>query len=115
MTYTFTTAFVLAAVLSAPAAFAQQKMDDMKGMDMPKQAVPVDSMTHHASGVVEKIDSKAALVTFAHGPVATMKWPAMSMTFQLQDRSMLDKLKIGQKVSFDFLQAPKGFVVTAVR
>jgi Cu/Ag efflux protein CusF len=31
----------------------------------------------------------------------------MSMTFQLKDRSMLDKLKIGQKVSFDFVQAQK--------
>ena len=33
-----TTTFVLAAALATPAAFAQQKMDGMKGMDAPKAA-----------------------------------------------------------------------------
>jgi Cu(I)/Ag(I) efflux system protein CusF len=109
------TTIVLAAVLWAPAGFAQQKMDDMKGMEMPKKAAPDAQVTHQATGVVKKIDAKAGIVTFAHEPVPSMKWPAMTMGFQVQDRMLLDKLSVGQKVSFDFVQGKKGYVVTAVK
>lgn len=112
--FTFT-AILLAAVLSAPAAFAQQKMDEMKGMDMPKKTAPDGQVTHHAIGIVKKVDAKAGVVTLAHEPVQSMKWPAMTMGFQVQDKMLLDKLAVGQKVNFDFIQGTKGYVVTAVK
>lgn len=109
------TPIALAAVLFAPAGFAQQKMDDMQGMDMSKKTAPDGQMTHHAIGVVKKVDAKAGVVTLAHEPVPSMKWPAMTMGFQVQDRMLLDKLAVGQKVNVDFVQAKKGYVVTAVK
>lgn len=108
-------AIVLAAVLSAPAGFAQQKMDDMKGMDAPMKAASSSQMAHQAIGVVKKIDAKAGIVTLAHEPVPSMKWPAMTMGFQVQDKMLLYKLAVGQKVNFDFVQGTKGYVVTAVK
>ena len=110
-----TTTIVLAAVLSAPAGFAQQKMDDMKSMDLPKKAAPDTQVTHEATGVVKKVDAKAGVVTFAHEPVPSMKWPAMTMGFLVQDKMLLDKLAVGQKVKFDFVQGTKGYIVTAIR
>lgn len=110
------TALVVATVLSAPVAFAQQKMDDMKGMDMPKKATPdAQVVTHHATGIVKKVDAQSAIVTFAHDAVPSMKWPAMTMGFQVQDKLMLDKVTVGQKVNFDFVQGTKGFIVTAIK
>ena len=109
------TAIVLASVLSAPAGFAQQKMDDMKGMDAPMKAASGSQMTHRATGVVKKVDAKAGKVTLAHEPVPSMKWPAMTMGFQVEDKMLLDNLAVGQKVNFDFIQGPKGYVVTAVK
>lgn len=109
------TAVVLAAVLAAQAAFAQQKMDDMKGMNMPKKEAAGAQVAHHATGVVKKVDAEAGVVTLAHEPVPSMKWPAMTMGFQVQDKMLLDKLTVGQKVNFDFVQGPKGYVVTAVK
>lgn len=112
--FTFTT-IVLATVLAAPAGFAQQKMDDMKGMDAPMKAASSAQVAHHATGVIKKVDAKAGVVTLAHEPVPSMKWPAMTMGFQVQDKMLLDKLTVGQKVNFDFVQGKKGYVVTAVK
>ena len=110
-----TTTLVLAATLAAPAAFAQQKMDEMKGMDAPKAAASSAAMTHMATGVVQKVDAKAGLVTLAHEPVKTMNWPAMTMGFQVKDKMLFDKLAVGKKVDFEFVQGSKGYVVTSVK
>jgi len=112
--FTFT-AVVLASLFSAPAGFAQQKMDDMKGMDAPVKAASSSQMTHQATGVVKKVDAKAGIVMLAHEPVPSMEWPAMTMGFEVQDKMLLDKLAVGQKVKFDFVQGPKGYMVTAVK
>jgi len=106
---------VFAATLAASTAFAQQKMDDMKGMDAPKPSAPNAQMTHMATGVVKKVDANAGLVTLAHEPVKTMNWPAMTMGFQVTDKMLLDKLTVGKTVDFEFVQGSKGYVVTAVK
>ena len=64
-----TTLIVAAVALMSSAAFAQQKMDDMKSMDMAKKPLAAASATtvHMASGMVKKIDPKSGLVTLAHG------------------------------------------------
>ena len=61
--------------------------------------------THHASGVVEQVTHDS--ITISHGPVPTMQWPAMTMAFAVP-HGMPVKAKVGDKVSFDFRQAPGG-------
>lgn len=110
-------AVAFAVSLASSAALAQQKMDSMKGMDMnakPAASAP-GGMTHHATGTVKKVDAKSGVVTIAHGPVKTLNWSAMSMGFQVNDKMLLEKLKVGQKVDFDFEQNSKGYVVTSVK
>lgn len=102
----------LAAFLSSAAALAQQRMDDMKGMDMGTRPA---AATHHASGVVKSVDASAGAVTLAHDPVKTLNWPAMTMKFQVKDKALLDKLPVGKTVEFDFEQSGKGYVVTSVK
>lgn len=111
-----TTTFA-AAALVASAAFAQQKTDDRKGMDMAKTpAVAASASTvHMGTGLVRKADPKSGLVTLAHGPVKSMKWPAMTMGFQVQDKMLFDKLVVGKKIDFEFMQGSKGYVVTSVK
>jgi Cu(I)/Ag(I) efflux system protein CusF len=110
------TTFVLAAALGASTAFAQQKMDEMKSMDMSKPAASAPAaMSHQATGIVKKFDTKAGLVTLAHEPVKSMNWPAMTMGFQVKDKMLFDKLSVGKKVDFEFVQGSKGYVVTGVK
>ena len=70
---------------------------------------------HQATGVVKKVDAKAGTVTLAHDPVKSLKWPAMTMGFQVKDKMLLDKLAVGKKVEFEFVQHGKDYVITSVK
>ena len=67
---------------------------------------------HAAEGTVESVDSKAGSVSISHGPVASLKWPGMTMEFKVKDRALLQAMKAGAKISFEFAeQAPGEWVV----
>ena len=108
-------------VFAAPFAGAQSQgmggMDmkgDMKGMDM-KSGNKAKSRTHKGSGTVSKVDPAKGTVTIAHGPVESMKWPAMTMTFKAKDKTMLEKVKPGDKIDFSFTQSGKDYVVSEIK
>ena len=111
----FVHTLIVALLSSVTASIAQQKMDDMKGMDMGKNQSAATQATHKAIGTVKKIDSKFGTVTFDHEPVKSMNWSAMTMGFKVADKSLLDKLAEGKKVEFEFKQVGKDYVVTAVK
>ena len=104
---------LLAAVLAGP-AFAQMKGMDMKDMDMKSDKKGM-SQTHKGSGTVSKVDAQKGSVTIAHGPVQSMNWPSMTMTFKAKDKAMLDKVKPGAKVEFSFVQSGKDYIVTEIK
>jgi membrane fusion protein, copper/silver efflux system len=71
--------------------------------------------THSAQGTVESVDSRGGAASISHGPVASLKWPAMTMEFKIKDPALLGRLKPGSKISFDFTeQAPGDWVVLRV-
>lgn len=71
---------------------------------------------HRAEGTVEDIDAKAGAVTLNHGPVASLKWPAMSMEFLVAHPALLAGLKPGAVVSFEFVERKPGeWVITAIK
>ena len=118
-----TIALVLALSTSA-FAFAQSssmKDRDMKGMDM--KTMPMDKMssdssakatTHKATGTVKAIDLTKGTLTLAHGPVKSLSWPAMTMTFAVKNKVFFDKLAVDKKVTIDFTKQDASYVVTAV-
>lgn len=113
-----TNTLILAAVLPISVAFAQQKMDTMKPMDMsnkPAAMTQMTQMTHKAVGVVKNVNPKAGVVTLAHEAVNSMNWPPMTMGFKVKDKTLLAKLKEGRKVEFEFVQEDDDYVVTKVK
>jgi Cu(I)/Ag(I) efflux system periplasmic protein CusF len=70
---------------------------------------------HWAVGVVKKVDPKAGTVTLAHEPVKSIKWPSMTMAFQVKDKALLEKLPEGRKVEFEFEERGRDYVVTNVK
>lgn len=71
------------------------------------------SVSHSASGTIDELDLKAGVVTINHGPVASLKWPAMTMDFKLANSALTTGILPGQKVSFEFLErAPGEWVIT---
>jgi Cu(I)/Ag(I) efflux system protein CusF len=65
---------------------------------------------HQASGKVTKVDRSAGRVTIAHGPVASLKWPAMTMAFEVRDKALFDKM-----LEFSFVEQNRKHVVTGVK
>ncbi len=64
--------------------------------------------THRGEGRVEAVDPANASVTLTHGPIASLKWPAMTMDFKVKDAALLRALKPGEKVIFDLAGEPGG-------
>jgi Cu(I)/Ag(I) efflux system protein CusF len=120
-------ALSLALVLSiAIPVISHAQSGDMKGMDTksmdgmkmdPKSMSKGDKgqASHKATGVVKSTDRNKGTVTLAHDPVPSLKWPAMTMSFAVKDKAMLDKLPANKKVDFEFVQQGKDYVITAVK
>jgi Cu/Ag efflux protein CusF len=71
---------------------------------------------HKADGTVDSLDAKAGTLSLSHGPVATLKWPAMTMEFKAANAALLAGLKPGQAVSFEFVERQPGeYVVTSIK
>jgi len=71
---------------------------------------------HQASGTVDGIDLKDGTVSISHGPVASLKWPAMTMEFKAANPALLQTLKPGAKVDFEFVERQPGeWVITSVK
>ena len=97
----------LIGTLFAAPAFAQAPMP---GMSTPAHAAM--SSTVEGAGVIQGVNAKAGTVTLRHGPIAALKWPAMTMTFKASP-SVLKAAKKGQKVKFTL--KPDGNEIVAVR
>ncbi len=69
--------------------------------------------THRGEATVEAVGPGE--ITLSHGPIATLKWPAMTMTFKLPPGGLPLQAVPGDRVSFEFAQQPDGsFQVTAM-
>lgn len=80
---------------------------DMKGMNM--EAAPA---THSGTGTVKKIDAAKGVVTLAHGPIASLQWPAMTMSFELKDAALAKGIKVGDAVDFELVRSQDSYVIT---
>lgn len=59
-----------------------------------------DGHLPQSDGVIKKIDSAKGKVSIAHGEIANLKMPPMTMTFSAKDPAMLKGFKEGDKVRF---------------
>lgn len=78
-------------------------------MTTPKPSRDKAAALNQAKGKVESI--KAGEITISHGPVASLGWGAMTMTFKLAKPELAAGLKPGDSVAFGFSQSGGDFVV----
>ena len=88
------------------------KSMDMKDMGMNKKAA---ATTHKGVGVVKDINAADGVVTLVHEPIKSLNWPAMTMGFKLKDKSLMEKIKPGDKVEFTLVQAGKEYLITGMK
>ena len=75
--------------------------DQMHDRSTPADPLTTAAKTASATGTVEAIDPASGKLTIAHGPVASLQWPAMTMGFKATPEQ-LASVKTGQQVQFDF-------------
>ena len=54
------------------------------------------------------LDAKAGTLMITHGPVKSLDWPAMTMTFALANPGIARGFKAGDRVRFGFDRPPAG-------
>ena len=76
-----------------------------------KQGAASASMT---DGEVRRLDKVTGKVTLKHGAIKNLDMPPMTMEFQVKDRALLDKVKVGDKVKFSVEHIAGSYVVTDI-
>ena len=101
------------AVTAAPsAAAASPAAGAMPATSKP--SAPAAGAQHDAEGVVEAVAKDA--VTLSHGPVPSLRWPAMTMDFKPPAGGMPASIKPGTRVRFSFRPAGEGeFAIVAIQ
>ncbi len=80
------------------------------------EAASAKGAGHHGEGQVEEMDVKAGTVSLTHGPIASLKWPAMTMEFTLANAELLKGVKPGTPVVFEFVERQPGeWVITSIK
>lgn len=105
-------------ILIPIALFSLTSMPAFAEMDMP-MGMHMDSknntQSHEGKGKINSIDAKAGKINLTHEPIASLDWPAMTMDFNVLDKTALTNLKPGQKVAFKLTEAHKGrYVISEI-
>jgi len=74
----------------------------------------VDTSADLTEGVIRKIDVANKKITIKHGEIKNLDMPGMTMVFQVNDPTMLETVKAGDKVKFRVEKVGGAFVVTDI-
>jgi Cu(I)/Ag(I) efflux system protein CusF len=99
-------------VVVATPAFAAGDMANMPGGH---SATNGAMTTADGAGVVKAVDARKGSVTIQHGPIAGLKWPAMTMAFQANPPSLLQGVTVGESVTFKLMKMGGSVQLTAIK
>ena len=103
---------MLAGVLTrllSPAEVRAQGMQPMPGMTDAKKGTMAS-----ATGTVTAVNAADRKITFNHGPIPEIKWPAMKMEFPVLPSVDLSKVKVGDKVRFTLSGSGNAYTVQSI-
>jgi len=111
---------LISATLAAPMSEALAQgagMSDMKkmpGMNDSKMSNTKKATTADASGTITALNAANHKITFDHGPIPAIDWPAMKMEFAVVPSVDLAKLKTGDKVKFTLSGSGNTYTVQSI-
>ena len=71
------------------------------------------ALLYQATGKVIEIEDD--VITLQHEPVPALKWPGMTMPFNMRSADVAKGLKPGQAIEFTFSKGEAGFVITHIK
>jgi Cu(I)/Ag(I) efflux system protein CusF len=73
------------------------------------------SQTAMSDGEIKKIDKDAGKLTIKHGELKNLEMPAMTMVFRVQNPTMIDQVKPGDKIKFVAEKVAGSLTVTSLK
>lgn len=109
------------AILTLPTSLALAQgdagMSDMKKMSPMNESKMSDTKkatSAKATGTITALNAASHKITFDHGPIPDINWPAMTMEFAVAPSVDLAKLKTGEKVNFTLSGSDGKYTVQSV-
>ena len=75
---------------------------------------PVIGKPYPGKGVVKLINRKEGWIEIDHEDIVDLM-PAMEMEWSVEKSSLLDNLKVGDKINFTVVETGKGEIITAIK
>ena len=72
------------------------------------------AQTAPIEGEVRKVDKPGGKITLKHGEIKSLDLPPMNLAFQVKDAAMLDRVKVGDKVSFTAEKINGAYTITSI-
>lgn len=73
---------------------------------------------HVGAARVNSIDAAAGKLDITHGPIPSLQWPAMTMGFRVEDKTLLQGLKAGDRITFEMRGEPDkdgNYIITRIQ
>jgi len=99
---------LISTALTLPVSGALAQMSDSKMSDTKK------TKTADATGTITALNAANHKITFDHGPIPAIDWPAMKMEFAVAPSVDLAKLKTGDKVKFTLSGSGNTYTVQSI-
>ena len=81
----------------------------------PGASAPKPASSDLTEAEVRKVDRENRKITLKHAEIKSLDMPPMTMVFQVEDASLLDRLKAGDKVRFKASNEAGKFTVTEIQ
>ena len=107
-----TLAVPMSGALAQGAGMSDKKK--MPGMNDSKMSNTKKATTADATGTITALNAANHKITFDHGPIPAIDWPAMKMEFAVVPSVDLAKLKTGDKVKFTLSGSGNTYTVQSI-
>ena len=101
--------------MQSPAADKTKPMESKQSEAMgQRQAQSMEKMVS-GTGIVREVMAGESRLKLSHDPIPDLRWPEMTMFFQVNPDIKLDDFNEDDKVEFDLQQTDEGYVIQAMR
>lgn len=80
-----------------------------------QQQIPKESQSIEGSGMIKALNPSQRTLTIQHEAIPALKWPAMTMEFQVAENVVLSDFKVGDHIQFTLKKVNENFVVTDIK
>lgn len=105
----------LALSVAAASASIAAGMDDMKGMAKPNVQTSATAASEYSEGEIRTLYKEEGQITIKHGEIKNLHMSAMTMMFGVKEKSMLDKLQVGDKVKFKAIEKSGALMIIEIK